>query len=51
MDWRHEAVCRDEDPDQLGLSDLGKCRTRIAYWEEQLGVFVAANSFVAPIHD
>jgi len=37
--------------DQLGLSDLGKCRTRIAYWEEQLGVFVAANSFVAPIHD
>jgi len=37
--------------DQLGLSDLGKSRAGVTYWEEQLWVFVAANGFVAPIHD
>jgi len=37
--------------DQLGLGDLGKGRAGVAYWEEQLWVFVAANGFVAPIHD
>ena len=37
--------------DQLGLSDLGECRAGITDREEELRVFVAANSFVAPIHD
>ena len=37
--------------DQLGLSDLGESRAGVTDREEELRVFVAANSFVAPIHD
>ena len=36
---------------QFCRGNLGKGGTGVSYREEKFGVFVAANSFVAPIHD